>query len=47
MTYHSAKRYGSGRMVVNSDEVDKEGCATDQHRQQEGTQDHLLNPDLS
>jgi len=34
-------------MVVDSNEVDEEGCATDEYRQQEGTDHHLFDPHLA
>ena len=46
-TNHGAKGNGPGGMVVDSNEVDEEGCATDEHRQQEGTDHHLFDPHLA
>ena len=34
-------------MVVDGNEVDEEGCATDEYRQQEGTDHHLFDPHLA
>ena len=47
LTNHSSKGDGSGGMVVDCDEVDEEGHATDEGRQQKGTHHHLLDPHLA
>lgn len=43
-TYHGAKWDGSWGMVIDSNEVDKEGCPTDHGWDQKGPSEHLLNP---
>lgn len=43
-TYHGAKWDGSWGMVIDSNEVDKEGCPTDHCWDQKGPSEHLLNP---
>ena len=46
-TYHGAEGYGTGGMVVDGNEVDEERCAAHETGQQEGTQQHLLDPHLT
>ena len=42
--YHSAEGDGAGGVVVDCDEVDEEGGAAHNQRQQEGGAEHLANP---
>lgn len=43
-THHGAEWDGSGGVVVDSDEVDEEGGAAHHGWDQEGPNEHLLNP---
>lgn len=43
-TYHGAKWDGSWGVVIDSNEVDKEGSPTDHGWDQKGPNEHLLNP---
>ena len=44
VTYHCAERYGSGCMVVNCNEVDKERQAADTEWYKECSHHHLFDP---
>ena len=46
-TDHGEEGDGPRGMVVDGDEVDEEGKATDQGREERGTKKHLLDPYLA
>ena len=47
VSYHGSKGNGSRGVIVDRDEVDEEGRAADEGRQQESWHDHLPDPIFS
>lgn len=47
VSYHGEEGDGSGGMVVNGNEVDHEGSATDKQGKEGGSHQHLLDPVLA